>query len=432
MKKYIPIVPVSRLTEIMRGFIASRSDEQTRPDMNNEHNLLALCNLVVDEAQARLPLWKLECGEPVQQPDPWREHGDAIPSCMAAAIDEAVLQSAVKDCTTCGAAGCDYKDVSRCGERHYLWEPRPLHQDTESLVQRFSAAMRNKLARAELKYGYSNLWMSNDWMDECRAKLVEHLHKGDPLDVANYCAFLWHHGAHCKPVQQSEPVCNFEQELMNLLCRIHRDGGHYIAEHGVRKAIDDADLRCAENNAMLDALLEPVQGKPEPNVGEMVNRFLGWKLPKDFQPDAGITFKAEYNEGTQWPGRHEPIGTNLLNAEQAKAMFEFCLSSAPVQQSEPVKGKPEPVAFLIEGFDGKGQRVASIIQQNADNAKNAASVFAEHYPMVKTSSLYTAPPTEAAIRADEREKCAKVCDEMQDEDTSGFCASAIRAMEVKP
>ena len=86
-------------------------------------------------------------------------------------------------------------------------EPVALHHDTADLVNRFSQAMREKLAKAERKYGYSNLWANCDWMDECRAKLVEHLHKGDPLDVANYCAFLWHHGEHCKqePVKD-EPV----------------------------------------------------------------------------------------------------------------------------------------------------------------------------------------------------------------------------------
>jgi len=31
-----------------------------------------------------------------------------------------------------------------------------------------------------------------------------------------------------------------EATLENLLCVIHRDGGHYIAEHGLQKAFDDA------------------------------------------------------------------------------------------------------------------------------------------------------------------------------------------------
>jgi hypothetical protein len=41
--------------------------------------------------------------------------------------------------------------------------------------------------------------------------------------------------------------------LENILCIIHRDGGHYIAEHGIQKAFDDAleihyRLREAEEN----------------------------------------------------------------------------------------------------------------------------------------------------------------------------------------
>ena len=50
-------------------------------------------------------------------------------------------------------------------------------------------------------------------------------------------------------------------------------------------------------------------------VNEMVNRFLGWKLPSDFSPDGGISFDKNYN----------PTGTNLLNATQAKAMFEYVI-----------------------------------------------------------------------------------------------------------
>lgn len=60
-------------------------------------------------------------------------------------------------------------------------------------------------------------------------------------------------------------------------------------------------------------------------VKEMVNRFLNWKLPNDFAPDAGISFKAEYNQDTPWPARHEPIGTNLFHAGQAEEMVRHIL-----------------------------------------------------------------------------------------------------------
>lgn len=71
---------------------------------------------------------------------------------------------------------------------------KELHPLTINLVVRFSRALAAKLADAEQKYGYSDGWRSPDWMDECRAHLMEHIAKGDPRDVAAYCAFLWHHG----------------------------------------------------------------------------------------------------------------------------------------------------------------------------------------------------------------------------------------------
>lgn len=88
--------------------------------------------------------------------------------------------------------------------------PKPaLHPATADLVARFFAALSEKLAAAEKKYGYSDGWASPDWMDECRAKLMEHIAKGDPRDVAAYCAFLWHHGA---STAQAEPAAAAAQE----------------------------------------------------------------------------------------------------------------------------------------------------------------------------------------------------------------------------
>ncbi|CAJ4665652.1 gp43 [Burkholderia pseudomallei] len=71
--------------------------------------------------------------------------------------------------------------------------PAELHHDTAKLVRRFARALANKLLAAQRKYGYSDNWMRDGWADECRAELMRHIQKGDPRDVAAYCAFLWHH-----------------------------------------------------------------------------------------------------------------------------------------------------------------------------------------------------------------------------------------------
>lgn len=62
------------------------------------------------------------------------------------------------------------------------------------LVTRFSAALLAKLQAARAKYGYDENWRNPGWQDHCQKALIEHLAKGDPRDVAAYCAFMWHHG----------------------------------------------------------------------------------------------------------------------------------------------------------------------------------------------------------------------------------------------
>lgn len=61
----------------------------------------------------------------------------------------------------------------------------------------------------------------------------------------------------------------------------------------------------------------------------MVNRFLSWKLPTNFNPDAGISFKATFNEHTAHPAKHEPSGTNLFDANQADAMIRYMVEGLP-------------------------------------------------------------------------------------------------------
>lgn len=63
-------------------------------------------------------------------------------------------------------------------------------------------------------------------------------------------------------------------------------------------------------------------------IERVADRFLGWKLPDNFNPDCGITFKKQHDYihpefGAQI---YNPIGTNLFSLDQARAMIEYCIA----------------------------------------------------------------------------------------------------------
>ncbi len=70
------------------------------------------------------------------------------------------------------------------------------------------------------------------------------------------------------------------------------------------------------------------------NIDEMVQRFLGWKLPKDFEPDGRITFNKHYYDFNgnvvtcTLDSPFWPIGTNLFTADQARQMLEYVLDGS--------------------------------------------------------------------------------------------------------
>lgn len=72
----------------------------------------------------------------------------------------------------------------------------------------------------------------------------------------------------------------------------------------------------------------------EEQIKYMVDRFLGWKLPENFNPDAGISFKPTFNDGTPYQMRHEPSGTNLFDATQATEMVRYMVEGMPPLESE--------------------------------------------------------------------------------------------------
>lgn len=70
----------------------------------------------------------------------------------------------------------------------------------------------------------------------------------------------------------------------------------------------------------------------EEQIKKMIDRFLAWKLPENFDPDAGISFKPTFNDHLPTPMKHNPTGTNLLSATQAEQMIRYITEGLAAQQ----------------------------------------------------------------------------------------------------
>lgn len=81
--------------------------------------------------------------------------------------------------------------------------PTELHIETVKVVKDFAEALLMKLLAAQQKYGYTDHWMNPCIIPDLRQDLAEHMQKGDPRDVAAYCAFLWHHN---EPTMKEDDV----------------------------------------------------------------------------------------------------------------------------------------------------------------------------------------------------------------------------------
>ena len=124
----------------------------------------------------------------------WAEEGDWEAQFEIGGVSVELVYSFTPLASSGAAPIYIWKDGYDVGRKGGINAPF-LDPNTAMLVLRFSDALREKLAAAERKYGYSDGWMDTGWLDECRRQLVDHVDKGDPLDVAAYCAFLWHHQA---------------------------------------------------------------------------------------------------------------------------------------------------------------------------------------------------------------------------------------------
>lgn len=105
------------------------------------------------------------------------------------------------------------------------WDSREqdVHPDDKA-VDRFAARMKWKLANARAK-GKSG-WQDRSWTpDQISADLRQHVDKGDPTDVANYCMFLAARGEPIAP--KPEPrTPNYANLVAQTIVR--HEGNHFV------------------------------------------------------------------------------------------------------------------------------------------------------------------------------------------------------------
>ncbi|EKC2494554.1 DUF550 domain-containing protein [Salmonella enterica] len=110
--------------------------------------------------------------------------------------------------------------------------PAELHPDTQNLMADFCTALAEKLYKAQLKYGYDADWKQDGWHTQCLAHFHQHIAKGDPRDVAAYCAFMWYHGWKTEsvsgPVVPEEMPKGLAGQIVSLLA--HNIGDKLLAQ----------------------------------------------------------------------------------------------------------------------------------------------------------------------------------------------------------
>ena len=154
-----------------------------------------------------------------------------------------------------------------------------------------------------------------------------------------------------------------DQRLLNLLCRIHRDGGHYIAEHGLDKAVEDADIRVAEQNAALDA-----QGKQDADNFHRAERIVSeWPEWKRNYRVAPVAEKVRYGSLVFLDGYHDlPDGTKLYAAPVVQPdmvkdaeRYRWLRDESQVSDWDKLNEAPYPnwddiIDAMIAAAEGKG------------------------------------------------------------------------------
>jgi hypothetical protein len=156
--------------------------------------------------------------------------------------------------------------------------------------------------------------------------------------------------------QRTEPA---QEQQGNGACVGNPDDGYM---YGMEIASDDHERK-------LDAM------EAKRQIKGMVDRFLGWKLPENFNPDGGISFQKTANENTLHERKNEPTGTNLLDASQAEEMIRYMLYglASPHAPAQEQLGRDRTDEWESR-MDAQKQAAQPIEQSAGNNSSGAEQI----------------------------------------------------------
>jgi hypothetical protein len=136
---------------------------------------------------------------------------------------------------------------------------------TASMVQGFADAVKAKLRAADEKYGHGLMWRDDPNFEGMRQELREHMAKGDPRDVAAYCAFLWYHDEPTSPPPSGEPTEALSEVAQKLAANM--------------QTLDPEANRAIYENLWALYTDEPVE--PAPGVDPVARSLVLWVAEMD-------------------------------------------------------------------------------------------------------------------------------------------------------
>ena len=232
-----------------------------------------------------------------------------------AQCNECEWEGPVGETSMCGSIGPLCPDCREtCQVSYPPKTDTPPHPDDEA-VDRFAQAMKQKLAQAREK-GRSG-WQQMK-PDDISTMLYEHVEKGDPRDVANFCMFLWSLGqpiTPCKPIQ-AEPV----------VCLVGMKGSAFDVPETKRAYTYSKQPGNGPASRLGDACLKAIGG----TAGDSIDR--GLLLLKALQ-DAGFgvfDLGAEYTTPQAQPAKGSVAECNECEWKGQLSQTVYCGSVGPL------------------------------------------------------------------------------------------------------